>query len=165
MEPTEKHNTYTIHNVYRRSTPEQSEEILAFWKRNNALPNAEEAQKRVKQVVMMVTGSGGEVVGVSTVYPGQIQNDNREYFFYRMFIQPGDRVFGLMTDVTQKTLQFLQKTEFPGKPDGLIIVTENPKLMRKGAMARLRRLGFQFLGKNAKGMDVWLGKVKTESFN
>jgi len=144
---------------------EQREDILAFWKRNNALPNAEEAQKRVRQVVMMVTGSSGEVIGVSTVYPGQIQNDNREYFFYRMFIQPGDRVFGLMTAVTQKTLQFLQKAAFPDKPDGLIIVTENPKLMRKGAMARLRRLGFQLLGKNAKGMDVWLGKVKAESFD
>lgn len=150
---------YRIENVYKTLSDDHAQLIIDFWLRNNALPNPLMAEQRVKQVVMMILNKKDEVVGVSTIYRQPYKGDNRQYFFYRMFIQPGDRIFGMMAFVTGQTYEYLKQLCMADKPEGLIVITENQKIMRKGSRRALERLGFDFMGKEQRGLDVWLGKI------
>ena len=44
------------------------------------------------------------------------------------------------------------------KPEGLVLVTENQELVRKGMRRFIKRLGFDFFGQDELGRDIWLGK-------
>jgi len=144
-------------HVYGSVSPDQQQRILDFWRRNNAIGNPQEAQQRVHQVVLIAEDENKQVVGVSTVYIQQYPGNMKHYFFYRMFIEPGSRVYGMMIFFTDKTYEFLRAYEMPNKPAGLVIITENRKLMRKGTSRALRRLGFEFIGKDQQQQDIWLG--------
>ena len=153
-----EYNEYTIHCVYGRMTHEQQQAVITMWQRNNILPNPSEAYRRVNQVVMMATNPDGEAVGVSTIYPQLYQGNNQWYWFYRMFVQPGDRDYGLTKLITVQTYDFLKQYQVENKPAGLVIITENRKLMRKGLRRLLSRIGFEYVGQDRQGQDVWLGR-------
>ena len=158
MEDQIQYNDYTVHRVYGRMTHDQRQAVIALWQRNQILPHPAEAQTRVNQVVMMATNPQGEAVGVSTIYPQLNPGNNRWYWFYRMFVQPGDRDYGLTRLITVKTYEFLKQYQVEHKPAGLVIVTENRKLMRKGMRRLLARNGFEYVGQDRRGQDVWLGR-------
>ncbi|NOY17759.1 MAG: hypothetical protein GXP23_12735 [Gammaproteobacteria bacterium] len=155
MQATHPYNKYTITNVYGTATPDQQQRILDFWRRNNAIGNLQEAQQRVHQVVLIAEDEGKQVVGVSTAYIQQYQGDMKNYFFYRMFIEPGSRVYGMMEFMTQMTHESLKNFNMPDKPEGMIVITENPKLMRKGMRRMLARSGLEYIGKDNSQQDTW----------
>ena len=160
MQPTHTYNKYTITNVYGTVTPEQSQRIINFWQRNNAIGNPQEVRQRVHQVVLMAEDADSQVVGVSTVYPHTFIVNMKNFFYYRMFIQPSDRVFGMMSSMTGDTYEFLKNHSMPNKPAGLVLVTENKKLMRKGMRKVIKGLGFVYIGEDNQQQDVWLGKFE-----
>jgi hypothetical protein len=151
---------YSIVPVYGRVTDALRGEIVEFWTRNRAIGNPREAWRRTGEVVYVVRRPDGAVAGVSTVYvaPGQ---DGRRRYVYRMFIQPGDRVYGMMAFVTAATRDLLRELDVPNKPAGVVIVTENRKIMRKGMRRVLRKIGFTLVGKTQAGLDVWRSDFAT----
>lgn len=146
---------YTVYNVYRAISPALRDEIVEMWARNQALPGREAAERRIDQVVLAVRNPAGQMAGVSTVYAGDFQQRGNPYFFYRMFIQPGDRIPGLMRFVTLQTCHLMNERYQPGGPQGVIIVTENRKLMRPGMQRMFERNGYERLGRDSRGYDVW----------
>lgn len=154
--PAHNYHGYKLHNVYQKTTPDLRREIVAFWQRNNAIPDPREAERRAHDVVYLICNPADVIVGVSSVYTARAGNPPASYYFYRMFIQPHDRIYGLMRLVTIKTRDFLRDEVPEPKPRGLMIVTDNPKLMRKGIRRTLARLGFEFVGKNQRGLNVWI---------
>ena len=155
MQPTYTYNNYSIYNVYGMVSAEQQQDILDFWRRNNAIGDPQSAQRRVQQVVLMTRNIEGQVVGISTAYIEQFRGNMKNYFFYRMFIQPADRVYGMMEFMTQMTHQSLKDFNMQNKPDGMVVITENPKLMRKGMQRMLARSGLEYIGKDAQQQDIW----------
>ena len=145
---------YRMIAVYGAVDAGLGQEIVDFWQRNRAIADPREAQRRSAEVVFTVRDSTGCLVGVSTVYEAKIQGDRR-YFFYRMFIQPRDRVPGLMRRVVLATRDYLRDLRLPGKPRGIVIVAENPKLTGRGMRRQFRRYGWQLLGRTPRGQDVW----------
>jgi hypothetical protein len=146
---------YTIENVYRAVPPGLREEILELWRRNAVIPSREEAVRRVDQVVLAIRNRAGEVAGVSTVYVGDFREPGDACYFYRMFIQPDDRIPGLMRFVTLRTCDVMRERHVAGGPRGVIIVTENRKLMRPGMRRMFERNGYEYMGRDPKGHDVW----------
>lgn len=146
---------YTVYNVYQAIPPELRDEIVEMWVRNQALPNREVALQRVDQVALAIRNPEGQMAGVSTVYPGDFQQRGNPYFFYRMFIQPVDRVPGLMRFITLQTCYLMRDRHVAGGPQGVIIVTENQKLMRPGMKRMFERNRYEYFGRDPRGYDVW----------
>jgi hypothetical protein len=73
-----------------------------------------------------------------------------------MFIQPPDRVPGMMRVMTLWAFEVLRDAAMPNRPAGMVIMTENPKLMRRGMRAMIERGGWRHLGQSRQRQDVWL---------
>ena len=146
---------YRISSVYGRVDAELTDELVDFWLRNGALPDAQTARQRAPQVVFVARNTEGRIVGVTTVYVAAPKGRGR-YYIYRMFIQPTDRVYGMMTFLTAKTRDHLGGLDIPEKPKGVVAVTENPKLMRPAARREFERTGFTHSGKTGRGFDIWI---------
>ncbi len=146
---------YRILCVYGRVDSELAQELVDFWMGNKAMPNRRRARARVPQVVFIARNKAGRLAGVTTVYASML-NRNQQYYFYRMFIQPADRVSGMMRFMTIKTREHLSSLKIKDKPEGMAIVTENIKLMNRGMRREFERAGYTCMGKTGKGFDLWI---------
>lgn len=149
-------NGYRLENVYLRSTDMQRGEILDLWYQHRAVPDPSERVRRSHEAVCLVRDATGALAGLSTVGPMQLA-DGRVFYNYRMFLRPQDRVPYLMWAVTDGTRDFLRGFAHPQfQAAGLLIVTENPKLMRPGMRRSFQRHGYDYRGKTAQGLDLWV---------
>lgn len=155
MERTWDCADYRIEYIYQHSRPQQQSDIIDFWERNNALPPDSDAQQRVREVVLVASNGNGEIVGVNTVFTGRFTAGGPLLFFYRQFIQPADRVSGMMRVMLGKAWETLRDCSLQDKPVGVVFVSENPKLMRPGVVALLGRLGWHMTGQTPRQQDIW----------
>jgi len=146
---------YRIAAVYGTVDDATCGELARFWLAERAVPSEERARSRCGDVVLISRNPDGEIVGVSSVYRERFRGAGDVYWFYRMFIRAADRVPGMMRFMTALTRDHLRDLEAQDKPRGVIIVTENPKLMRRGTRRTLERIGFTYVGATAKGQDIW----------
>jgi hypothetical protein len=152
---------YRLKLVYGQLPPAGAEAIVAMWLAAGVLPEAE-ARRRVAEVACVVYDPGGRVVGVNTVYPARLQVDGPAYYFYRTFLLPEARaLMGLPRAMLRLAMEHLRARR--DGLAGLVVVTENPKLMRRAVIARLAALGFRRLGKDPRGYDVWCFRFDAES--
>jgi hypothetical protein len=97
------------------------------------------------------------LAGVSTVALKPRPTDGRMLYHYRMFLRPEHRQPHLMRAVTNATRDHLRAFRHPDvAPAGMLIVTENRKLMRPGLKRLLERHGYEYRGRERRGLDVWL---------
>lgn len=153
------YSSYRILCVYGQIDEELARELIDFWTRNKAIPNLRKARARVPQVVLIARNADGQLAGVSTVYRMTVNRD-RQYYFYRMFIQPSDRVPGMMRFMTKRTFDYLRDLKVEDKPAGMAVVTENIKLMKRGIRREFERNGYTCLGKTRRGFDLWIHEFK-----
>ena len=147
---------YSFEIVYHRVTAQQRDAIVDFWLSYGAIDSTTEARRRSHQVVVLVRNPTGEIVGLSSVGLRNIPRLDGWHYIYRMFIRPADRVSYLMKEITNCSRDFLRSFEHPKLPmRGLLIVTENRKLMRPGLRKLLLRHGYQPLGRSTRGLDWW----------
>jgi len=148
---------YRLEAVYLAVGDPQREEIIRFWREQRAVLNPTEAERRSREVVFMVRDGAGELVGLSTVGLKRLPDEDRPYYAYRMFLRSQDRTPYLMRAVTNATRDFLRDFDHPQlRPAGMLIVTENRKLMRAGIRRYFERHGYRYRGRNRKGLDVWV---------
>jgi hypothetical protein len=148
---------YLLENVYLATTEAHRGEILALWRNGGATLEAEpeEADRRSRETVFMVRASTGELAGVSGVALVRVKG-RRRFYAYSTYLRGQDRVPYLMLAVLNATRDFLRGFQHPkSKPEGMLLVTENHKLMRPGVRKLLVRHRYQYWGRNAKGEDVW----------
>jgi len=146
---------YVLEDVYLCASEEQRRESMAFWLEHKAVSDPNERARRSHEVVVMVRNGEGELAGLSTVGLTRV-GDGRIFYAYRMFMRPRDRVPYLMWKVTDGSRDLLRNFTHPqGHVAGLLIVTENPKLMRRGMKRDFQRHGYHYQGKTPQGLDVW----------
>lgn len=149
---------YRIENVHLRTSSEQRQEIVQFWLRERAIPTLPEAVRRAHEVCLLVRRDDGTGVlaGVSTV--GRMRTrSGLIYWVFRMFLRKPDRVPRLSLAVANATCAHLRlRARREGDAAGMLIVTENVKLMRPGARMLFQRQGCRYVGRNARGQDVWV---------
>jgi hypothetical protein len=150
---------YRLEAVYLAVGATQREEIIRFWREQRAVLNPAEAERRSREVVFMVRNGAGELAGLSSVNLTRLPDEDRPYYAYRMFLRQQDRTPYLMRVVTNVTRDFLRDFDHPQvRPVGMLIVTENPKLMRAGIHRYFERHGYRYQGRNRKGLDVWVAE-------
>ncbi len=146
---------YQLNFVFQSVSEKDRKDVVRLWMQERIIPDPNEAERRSHELSFTIRNSEGELVGVSTVYIQNFRNPQDPHFFYRMFIRPADRVPKLMTFVTQKNLYCLNDYKMPNKPLGVVIVTENRKLMGPGVIREFKKIGMKLLGKDPRGLDVW----------
>jgi hypothetical protein len=146
---------YRLENIYLRTTQTQRAEILAFWSNSGVLESGE-AEFRGREAVFLVRAPSNELAGVSDVAVVRVAG-RRRFYAFSLFLRKADRVPYLMITVLDATRDFLSDFTHPiSQPEGLLIVTENPKLMRPGLRKILARHGYRYWGKNGRGEEVWV---------
>ncbi len=159
---------YVLTNVYLRISTDTRDQVVRFWDQTGAISDSAEARRRVDELVVVARNATGDVAGVNTVYAGRLDGFGPVYL-YRSFVRPEDRRPGLSrmllmcaTDHLHRLYrtQALRADQAPfadqAAPRGLAFVAENEKLLRRGARQVLTRLGFRFIGHDARGVGVFL---------
>ncbi|MEA3642349.1 MAG: TIGR03032 family protein [Lamprobacter sp.] len=86
------HAGYRVLDVYQRLSAPEREEIVAFWLEQQLLPPAE-AQRRVDEVCFLVRHATGALVGIGSLYPGELSDNGQErhVFYGRTYLHPSAR--------------------------------------------------------------------------
>jgi hypothetical protein len=80
--------THTVEVVLGRPVDAWSGPVLRFWAGLGALAG-EAAQERLPQVVCVLRDAGGEVAGVSSVFPADVELiGGRRFWIYRRLLHP-----------------------------------------------------------------------------
>jgi hypothetical protein len=146
---------YLLENVYLRTTEAQRLEILALWHDGGVDFEATVAERHCRETVFLVRTSSGQLAGVSEVALVRVKN-HRRFYSCTMFLGTRARVPYLSLKVLNATRDFLRSFQHPkSQPAGMLIVTENRKLMRPGMRRLLTRHGYQHWGMSARDEDVW----------
>ena len=146
---------YALESVYGEMNPHLTRVFVAFWTNNQAINDPQEAERRVAEVVCVARNREGEIVGVNSVYEGTLGEPPRPYYFYRLFIRKQDRVFGLAGRMRVICSDRLRSEAEKNGVLGIALVTENVKLMTVALRRLLHRSGWQYLGREPLGRDVW----------
>ena len=74
--------------VRGRMTEEQADQLLRFWSREGAL-QADEAKRRLSEVVCVLRDGSEAIAGVNSVYPQHVALvGGRLFWLYRHFLLP-----------------------------------------------------------------------------
>lgn len=151
---------YRIMPVFQNTSEQLRAAIIGLWQRNRALPAGEDGTARAKQVALIAVDGNDRLVAVSTVYRAPfahsgLQGAAGEFYFFRTFVQPGDRTHNLPKKLTTCTYDHLKSMAAPGKPVGMIIVAENAKLTKKLLEHELGPFGWTHIGQDARGKQVF----------
>jgi hypothetical protein len=146
---------YLLENVYLRTTEAQRCEILALWRDGGIVLDQNEAERRSREAVFLVRTAPGELAGLSEVALLRVRG-RRRFYAYTMLLRQRDRVPYLMLAVLNATRDFLRNFAHPRRqPEGMLLVTENRKLMRPGVRKLLARHGYRYWGRTERDDDVW----------
>jgi hypothetical protein len=150
------HGEYRFECVYQTLTDKLRDEIIGLWMDHGAVWDIDTARGRVDEVAFIIRNSTDALAGVSTVYATEYGPQGDVYLSYRMFIQPADRVPGLMRAVTRATRCFFDANpDARGGARGMLIYAENPKLMSPGVKRAFERTVWQYAGKDHRSIDIW----------
>ena len=155
--PPKPYTFLFVHGVVNESL---GQEILELWNSNQALGIPEEAQRRLSEVACIARNSAGQLVAVNSIYLRDMPNAGGQYYFYRQFTRPEDRRVSLSLRMLRQTLAFLKNRELeapasPQSAQGVIVVAENVKLLRKAARRSLERSGLALVGRDNRGVEIW----------
>lgn len=152
---------YRLLPVFRNITEALGQQIIDLWRRNHALPAGSDPAQRVSQVVLAAIDAEDKLVAVSTAYRAPFSHSGLqgvtegEFYFFRTFVQPGDRRHNLPKKLTNSTYDHLKTLPPAGRPQGVVIVAENPKLTKKLLEHELGPFGWIHIGADARGKQVF----------
>ncbi len=136
-------------------TSADSDDIVAFWVREKALPSEQLARQRVSQVVMFARDGDGEVAAVCTALPQNPPQLGQPVYFYRSFVAPDYRKTLLVYRLLKKAVRLLEedarKHEWPCI--GVLLELENQRFFEKGRMPVWPGIDFVYIGKSPRGLE------------
>lgn len=147
---------YRIAPVFGNMTPQLRGELVQFWLDEGALPDANTAWARTDEVVCIARDADDAIASVNTVHLAPLQGAEDLHYFYRMFTRPHDRLWQLSAGMLRACVEAITKTpRRDPRARGLAIVAENPKLQTPAGRRVLTSMGWRYLGKTARELDVW----------
>ena len=147
---------YRIIDMHTTKSPAMIEKVVDLWRRNRILPAGTDPHQRAQQVVTAAVNMDDSVVGVVTVYEQTLSIPlklaGKHVFVYRQFTQREDQRFDVMHSLSDEAVKLLDGT--PGI-DGILVLTENRKMMRDGFRRYFSRRGFELVDAPRIPEDVW----------
>ena len=150
--PVDLSQGFQVRWVFGGVTEALRYQLIAFWLREGALSNPDEAWGRSWEAACVLQEKKTDgIAGVCTVAI-RMDDHGRSYGFVRIFISPGSRLIGLNVCLMERMIEgFTALAREPGAPHRLVATIENRKLERRGAQRILARLGFVHVGTAPNG--------------
>ena len=160
-------------------------ELNAFWKqhgqayqeelrsfrvvsgRGDVLSGMEEPKKPIsRQPVAILRNQSGDINGIVLVVLRELDDSlglGSHAYFQRMYIVPESRQFRLANRLFRVFLQGFEREAEKRDHRAKVLLAENinPALQKPSGRRYFSRLGFQMLGGNKLGGEVWCKKLET----
>lgn len=134
------------------------DEVIELW-RSKANLSQEEADRRLGQVLLVVTDSGGALVGVTTAYLGAVPQLGIDLWHVRGFVASGHReTANIGVALAKDSIDHLDRRFGSGedtRAPGMVFVVENPGLQQyfnDGHWVPPSKV--TFIGENRRGAHV-----------
>lgn len=148
-------DAYSIASIDHPIADTLRAEVAAFWIRNGAIASPEEARRRADEMVCIARNAAGEIAGVNTAYVVTAGPEGRNWFAFRMFLRLQDRQLRLAMAMVRAATAALNTRCVEPRAVGVLLVTENQKLMLRSGHRLLSHLGFTRIGRDRRGLEVW----------
>ena len=161
LEETRTHE-YPLEDRYRILSLDQTDEVgpedlVRFWEREGAIPDPDEARRRVGEVTLVAVDGDGVPAAVSSVYLERNRQLRMNMWHYRTFVAESHRLSNLAAQLIFKNRDRLEE-RFVESEDtrapGLLFELENEGMMRYFNKALWLPADFTFIGENEFGDHV-----------
>lgn len=133
-----------------------ADDLIAFWSGAGAMP-AEEAARRVDEVLLVGVSPANAIVGIATVYLAHSELLGSDVWFFRTFVSDASRRSNLATAFVLTARDHLSQ-RFAGGVDrrgsAMVMEVENEGLKRAFPRGYWVTTGFHLLGISARGAHV-----------
>lgn len=131
---------------------EMRRRLVAFWMREGALTNPDEAWRRVGEVACILQNqTTGDIAGVCTVAIG-LDDHGRSYGLLRIYVAAANRRPGLNVRMMRTVIAgFQAMAGEAGAPRRVLATIENQKIEGPGGRRLLHGLGFEAIGRTPGG--------------
>jgi hypothetical protein len=133
------------------------DDVLRLWAREGALPEDEEARRRVREVQLVATESDAGVVGVSSLYLQRNAQLRMQLWYYRTFVAREHRQSSLAAQLIFGNRDLMEERFVSGedtRAGGMVFELENEGMMRHFNKALWLPADFTFIGENERGAHV-----------
>ncbi|NBD95974.1 MAG: hypothetical protein GVY11_05810 [Gammaproteobacteria bacterium] len=155
VEPEDRVASFTFHRGWSELTETDAEAVVAFWRREGALPRDQDPRRRVGQVVMFARDADGKVAGVSTAVPQWPERLAQPVYYYRSFIAPAWRHTQLVYRLLRKSVRLLEDDarahDWPCI--GVLLELENRRFGEAGRMPVWPKIDFVYIGQSPRGLE------------
>jgi hypothetical protein len=141
---------------WKQLDSEANDAIRAFWTRENANVEGEEAVRRVQQVVLHVLDKNDEIAAVATAAPRVLPRLGQPLYYYRCFVGKAWRSGRLVRPLIRQSQRVLEdyarEHDFPCI--GVLLELENEGFATSMQWAHWNTTGFSYIGKSPRGLDL-----------
>ena len=145
--------------VWKKVTPVLGEELMAFWRDNNAIADDAMAAARAMQAVSIARDEAGTLCGVGTAVIKVLPRLRQPMYYYRQFFAKPMRGRSQLIPFYQHARQVLQEYNASlDKPEslGVLIETENSKLSSAYNHAHEPSFDATFIGYSPRGTHMYV---------
>lgn len=149
--------TFEIVPVWQRVTLAVEQELVAFWRGHDAIPDEALAQRRAGQAVCIVRGADDALQGVATAVVRVLPRLRQPMYYYRMFFSPALRGQQQFLPVFRCAKRILQDHNAAlDRPEslGLLMELENDKLGKAYPHAHEPGFDATFIGYSPRGLQL-----------
>ncbi|RZA13151.1 MAG: hypothetical protein EOP93_20745 [Lysobacteraceae bacterium] len=154
---------FDIIPVWKQVTPELTEELVAFWKDNNAIAADGIARRRSEQVICVARDEKGEICGVGTAMVRILPRLRQPMYYFRQFFAKRVRGQQHFIPFYQECRRVLEEANAgTKKPEalGLLVEVENSKLSSAYKHAYEPDFEMTFIGYSPRGMPLYVSYFK-----
>lgn len=162
LEFPQSYKNYQLEWVGGQPSDKQAAEILDLWA---GVIDPPEAKRRLNEVMLCLRNQQGQLIGVTTAYTAPFVKPGQIYWYMRMYISPNERgVFGLARQAGSLTYAALAEQQ-ANPAEGVMLVTENPKLWRPAIGKAFQEKGWRLLGRGPRGNLLWYQRFDNEAIS
>lgn len=143
-------------DVFSEQSVVRAEHIIELWTGEAGLA-ADEAQRRIDEMLLVAVGAQGDLAGISTAYLKRNNQLRAELWYVRAFVAAAHRMSSVAGSLAVIGRQHLVERYVSGKDRrgiGIIYEVENEGLKRGFPLALWLPTDFLFIGENATGDHV-----------
>lgn len=133
------------------------EEVVRFWQREGALPDPDEATRRVSEVSLVAADRDGELAGVSSVYAQRNAQLRMSMWHYRTYVAQDHRMSNIAAQLIFRNRDLLEERFVRGedtRAPGVLFELENESMKSYFNKALWLPADFTFIGENELGDHV-----------
>jgi hypothetical protein len=161
LEETRGHE-YPLEDRYRihpfgEVSPINAEDVIRFWEREGAMPEPDEARRRVDEVGLVAVDRDGSVAGVSTLYLARNAQLRMNLWHYRTFVGEAHRMSNLAAQLIFGSRDRLEERFVSGadtRAGGMLFELEHEGMKAYFNKALWLPADFTFISENEFGDHV-----------